>query len=341
MGYEDYSYENYDGINELLNQQELIFKEASIINDCKNHILIPSLNNSQEKVLRFIINRKLNVLIIVDNDLHREHANKIYDYMKRTTNYNLIGIAFDINEAQEFLNTNNIDYIINVGHLGNPGNLFIDAREKQRNIKIVQYSWLDDLIKNFCHENKIIFQFDIRLSLNLFIQYLMSIQNYCDAQITSINNLKHILTCCLIKDINLGLDKNDDYALLIEDQLNSLIYNSVKLGYSRFMSEVTDKWALWFIKTILNIKQDYGSDFELIATMPYEYQFDKTSYNNKLNPYDKLSYIKDKEQDSSRHMIDHSDLIIILHDENSKFTMDAISYAAQLNKACIIIKNNF
>lgn len=116
--------------------------------------------------------KKIRVLIISDRLFDR--AKVLAEYLHRTENIDVVGLAQNRQQALRIAQNHTFDYLIIAGYLKAEYTYSVisELQEQQKKFLPVQWSMLDSLISAFCQRYKIPLKFERTRSMEDFADFL-------------------------------------------------------------------------------------------------------------------------------------------------------------------------
>jgi uncharacterized phage-like protein YoqJ len=148
-----------------------------------------------------------------------------------------------------------------------------------------------------------------------------------------------------------GYDEDDELCLQIKDTMRLLIHDMCRRNVRDFYSDCEMGVSMWGAEIVADLMR-YSKDIKLNCILPYEEQATKWSpelrdrYFSILEKSSETSYIYPKYtdrcyRDCGRYLVDHTDKVIAVQDNDPILSLDAVtqfvSYAKQKRKTIIII----
>lgn len=144
-----------------------------------------------------------------------------------------------------------------------------------------------------------------------------------------------------------GLNEEDSRCIKFKQDLEKIIVERIKLGYTHFISGLALGVDTYFAEIILKLKNEYKS-ITLEGAIPCENQTYKWSikstdkYNEIKNKCDKITLISKNYTpycmiQRNRYMVENSSLVIAVYSGAKGGTHNTVTYAKQLNREIITI----
>ena len=116
--------------------------------------------------------KEIRVLIISDRLFDRAKA--LAEYLHRTENIDVVGLAENRQQALRIAESSTFDYLIIAGYLKAEYTYGVisELQKQQKKFLAVQWSMLDSLISAFCQQYKIPLKFERTRSMEDFVTFL-------------------------------------------------------------------------------------------------------------------------------------------------------------------------